>query len=202
MMYGAQRGLAGPQKAMAVLLGINQNGQAITLSKQLREAGVSNGAPLAKHAKTGGRPLSFAQTFPTGTHAMWLYYWRGSVGINPMSDVKTIVVPPPQMVANMRVGNMDGFCVGQPWGARAICDKIGFTATTTQQIWPDHPEKVLGTTCAFIEQYQKPSMLPTRMLRSEEHTSELQSRENLVCRLLLEKKNTIPVRCARPMIPA
>ena len=153
MMYGAQLGLAGPQKDMAVLMGLNQNGQAITLSKQLREAGVTNGAQLAEHVKKGGNPLTFAQTFPTGTHAMWLYYWLGSLGINPMSDVKTIVVPPPQMVANMRVGNMDGFCVGEPWGARAIFDKIGFTATTTQQIWPDHPEKVLGTTRAFIEQY-------------------------------------------------
>lgn len=153
MMYGAQLGLAGPQRDMAVLMGLNQNGQAITLSKQLREAGVTNGAQLAEHVKEGGNPLTFAQTFPTGTHAMWLYYWLASVGINPMSDVKTIVVPPPQMVANMRVGNMDGFCVGEPWGARAIFDKIGFTATTTQQIWPDHPEKVLGTTRAFIEQY-------------------------------------------------
>jgi nitrate/nitrite transport system substrate-binding protein len=153
MMYGAQLGLAGPQKDMAVLMGLNQNGQAITLSKQLREAGVTNGAQLAAHVKKGGTPLTFAQTFPTGTHAMWLYYWLGSLGINPMSDVKTIVVPPPQMVANMRVGNMGGFCVGEPWGARAIFDKIGFTATTTQQIWPDHPEKVLGTTRAFIEQY-------------------------------------------------
>src|SRR5690554_1653930 len=62
MMYGAQLGLAGPQKDMAVLMGINQNGQAITLSKQLREAGVSNGAQLAKHVKKGGRPLTFAQT--------------------------------------------------------------------------------------------------------------------------------------------
>ncbi|CAD5110191.1 CmpA/NrtA family ABC transporter substrate-binding protein [Zestomonas carbonaria] len=153
MMYGAQLGLAGPQKDMALLMGLNQNGQAITLSRQLREAGVTNGAQLAERVKQGGNPLTFAQTFPTGTHAMWLYYWLGSLGINPMSDVKTIVVPPPQMVANMRVGNMDGFCVGEPWGARAIFDKIGFTAVTTQQIWPDHPEKVLGTTRAFVEQY-------------------------------------------------
>jgi nitrate/nitrite transport system substrate-binding protein len=146
-------GIAGPQKDMAVLMGLNQNGQAITLSKQLKETGVTNGAQLAEHVKKGGNPLTFAQTFPTGTHAMWLYYWLASLGINPMSDVKTIVVPPPQMVANMRVGNMDGFCVGEPWGARAIADKIGFTAVTTQQIWPDHPEKVLGATRAFIEQY-------------------------------------------------
>jgi len=67
--------------------------------------------------------------------------------------VKTITVPPPQMVANMRVGNMDGFCVGEPWGARAIADKIGFTTCTTQDIWVDHPEKTLGTTLEFVQKY-------------------------------------------------
>jgi nitrate/nitrite transport system substrate-binding protein len=70
-----------------------------------------------------------------------------------MKDVKTIVIPPPQMVANMRVGNMDGYCVGEPWGARAIFDKIGFTTTTTQGIWKNHPEKVLGTTKEFVTKY-------------------------------------------------
>jgi nitrate/nitrite transport system substrate-binding protein len=72
----------------------------------------------AADAKPG--EYTFAQTFPTGTHAMWLYYWLAAHGINPMKDVKTITVPPPQMVANMRVGNMDGFCVGEPWNNRAI----------------------------------------------------------------------------------
>jgi nitrate/nitrite transport system substrate-binding protein len=81
---------------------------------------------------------------------MWLYYWLAAHGINPFKDVKNITVPPPQMVANMRVGNMDGFCVGEPWNNRAIVDKIGFTAvTTTQDIWVDHPEKVLGTTAEW-----------------------------------------------------
>ena len=74
------------------------------------------------------REYTFAQTFPTGTHAMWLYYWLAASGINPMKDAKVITVPPPQMVANMRVGNMDGFCVGEPWGHRAIMDGIGITA--------------------------------------------------------------------------
>ena len=84
---------------------------------------------------------------------MWLYYWLAANGINPMQDAKAITVPPPQMVANMRVGNMDGFCVGEPWGARAIADKIGFTAETTQAIWKDHPEKTLGTTAEFVQKY-------------------------------------------------
>jgi nitrate/nitrite transport system substrate-binding protein len=55
------------------------------------------------------------------------------------------------MVANMRVGNMDGFCVGEPWNHRAIADGIGITAITTQDVWKDHPEKVLGTTAEFVQ---------------------------------------------------
>ena len=84
---------------------------------------------------------------------MWLNYWLAANGINPIKDVKNIVVPPPQMVANMRIGNMDGYCVGEPWNARAIYDKVGYTVTTTQDIWTDHPEKVLGTTAEFVAKH-------------------------------------------------
>ena len=150
LLYGVTLGVAGPKKDMAVLMGLNHNGQAITLSNQLKDKGVTDGAALKKLIDRKEREYTFAQTFPTGTHAMWIYYWLGAHGINPFTDVKTITVPPPQMVANMRVGNMDGYCVGEPWNARAIWDKIGFTATTTQDIWKDHPEKVLGTTAEFV----------------------------------------------------
>ncbi len=153
LIYGVQLGIGGPQRDMAVLMTLNQNGQAITLSNQLKEKGVTDGRSLKRLVDTDKREYTFAQTFPTGTHAMWLYYWLAAHGINPMKDVKTIVVPPPQMVANMRVGNMDGYCVGEPWGARAIYDKIGFTATTTQDIWTDHPEKVLGCSREFVNKY-------------------------------------------------
>ena len=144
---------SGPKKDMAVLMGLNQNGQAITLSKKLADKGAVDAASLAKLMNDEKRDYTFAQTFPTGTHAMWLYYWLASVGVNPLKDAKVITVPPPQMVANMRVGNMDGYCVGEPWGHRAIADGIGITATTTQDIWPDHPEKVLGTTAEFVKKY-------------------------------------------------
>ena len=153
LVYGVHLGLAGPKKDMAVLMTLNHNGQAITLSKKLADKGAVNGAGLARLMAAEKREYTFAQTFPTGTHAMWLYYWLAANGIDPMKDAKAITVPPPQMVANMRVGNMDGFCVGEPWNHRAIMDGIGFTATTTQDIWKDHPEKVLGTTSEFVQKY-------------------------------------------------
>ena len=151
LIYGVHLGTAGPKKDMAVLMTLNNNGQAITLSKKLADKGAVDGPSLAKMMATDKREYTFAQTFPTGTHAMWIYYWMAASGINPLKDAKSIVVPPPQMVANMRIGNMDGFCVGEPWGQRAIMDGIGVTAITTQDIWKDHPEKVLGTTSEFVQ---------------------------------------------------
>lgn len=153
LIYGVHMGTAGPKKDMAVLMSINNNGQAITLSKTLADKGAVDGPSLAKFMAANKRDYTFAGTFPTGTHAMWIHYWLAASGINPISDAKLITVPPPQMVANMRVGNMDGFCVGEPWNHRAIIDGIGVTAITTQDIWKDHPEKTLGTTAEFVKKY-------------------------------------------------
>lgn len=152
LLYGLELGIAGKPKPMANLMTLNQNGQAITLSSDLAEQGVRDVEGLKK--LIGQQPpgtYTFAHTFPTGTHAMWLYYWLASAGINPFDDVRTVVVPPPQMVMNMRIGNMVGFCVGEPWNARAINDRIGFTAATSQSIWPEHPEKILGTRKEWVD---------------------------------------------------
>jgi nitrate/nitrite transport system substrate-binding protein len=152
LIYGLHLGVSGPKKDMAILMTLNHNGQAITLSKKLADHGGVDGRSVAALMQKEKREYTFAQTFPTGTHAMWLYYWLAANGVHPFKDVKSIVVPPPQMVANMRVGNMDGFCVGEPWGHRAIADGIGVTGITTQDIWKDHPEKVLGCTAEFVKQ--------------------------------------------------
>jgi len=153
LVYGVHLGTNGPKKDMAVMMTLNNNGQGLTLSKKLAEKGAGNLEGLVALMKKEPREYTFAQTFPTGTHAMWLYYWLASAGVNPFKDVKSIVVPPPQMVANMRVGNMDGFSVGEPWNHRAIIDGIGVSAATSQDVWKDHPEKVLGTTGEYASKY-------------------------------------------------
>ena len=153
MPLASTMGLAGsPVKPMVIPWLLNRNGQAITLNNKLKAAGVRTPQqlkPLADKAKASGDPLTFAMTFPPGTHAMWTRYWLGSGGIHPDKDVNLIVIPPAQMVANMKIDKMDGFCVGEPWNNRAIQDGIGFTAITTQKMWKDHPEKV----CAFTEEF-------------------------------------------------
>ena len=155
MPIASTMGLAGsPQKPMIVPWLLNRNGQAITLANKYKGEISEDPAalrPFVDGAKASGMPLSFAMTFPPGTHAMWIRYYLGAGGINPDSDVALITVPPPQMVANMKIGKMDGFCVGEPWNARAIADDIGFTGITTQAIWKDHPEKVCAFTAEFAD---------------------------------------------------
>jgi len=153
MPFASTMGLAGsPVKPMVIPWLLNRNGQAITLNNRLKKAGVKvakDVKPLVEHAKSSGDPLTFAMTFPPGTHAMWIRYWLASGGIHPDKDVTLITIPPAQMVANMKVDKMDGFCVGEPWNNRSIVDGIGYTVTTTQKMWKDHPEKV----CAFTEDF-------------------------------------------------
>src|ERR1043166_582137 len=156
MPIASTMGLAGsPKKPMIIPWLMNRNGQATTLKAEWKGkvAGDPKALqPFVQKAKNLGEPLTFAMTFPPGTHAMWMRYYLAAGGINPgdangaNADITLITVPPAQMVANMKIGKMDGFCVGEPWGARAIGDGIGFTSVTTQDIWKDHPEKV----CAFL----------------------------------------------------
>ena len=153
LIYGVHMGIGGPKKDMANLMTINNNGQGLSLSKQLANKGATDLEGLVALMKKEPREYTFAQTFPTGTHAMWLYYWLASAGINPMKDVKSVVVPPPQMVANARVGNMDGFSVGEPWNHRGIMDGVSIHAASSQDVWKDHPEKILGTTAEFVQKH-------------------------------------------------
>lgn len=131
---------------MYILARLNYNNQAISIAAKYKEDGIGKDASLFKPwiesaKKRGGKPLTFAMTFPTGTHNYWIRYWLAAGGVDPDQDVATIVIPPPQMVANMRVGNMDAFCVGEPWNQQLINQRIGYTGVQTQEIWKDHPEK-------------------------------------------------------------
>ena len=80
---------------------------------------------------------------------MLLHYWLAAHGIDPVRDARVMTVPPSQMVAALRAGQMDGFCAGEPWGYKAVVDGVGVTAASSGAIWPDHPGKVLGTSAAF-----------------------------------------------------
>ncbi len=159
MPIASTMGLLGsPKKPMVIPWLLNRNGQAITIKKALKGKVAADPKalkPLVDAAKAAGKPLAFAMTFPPGTHAMWMRYYLGAGGINPDKDVSLPTIPPPQMVANMKIDKMDGFCVGEPWNLRAIDEGIGYTAITTQEMWKDHPEKVFAFTADFAAKNPK-----------------------------------------------
>ena len=140
---------------MSIVARLNLDSQGISVSQEYKDAGAGlDAAPLKDvfaAKKASGKDVTVAMTFPGGTHDLWLRYWLAAGGIDPNSDVTTIVVPPPQMVANMKVGNMDAFCVGEPWNEQLVNQGIGFTATTTGELWKGHPEKALALRNDFIE---------------------------------------------------
>ncbi len=140
---------------MYILARLNLDAQAISVANEYKDLKVTTDAsPLkAAFAKkiADGKKVSVAMTFPGGTHDLWIRYWLAAAGIDPDKDVSTIVVPPPQMVANMKVGNMDAFCVGEPWGEQLVNQNIGFSACSTGEIWAKHPEKALGMRAAWVD---------------------------------------------------
>ncbi|KQY45535.1 ABC transporter substrate-binding protein [Agrobacterium tumefaciens] len=140
---------------MALIARLNLDSQGISVAKEYAETGVQLDASKLKAAfekkKAEGKEIKAAMTFPGGTHDLWIRYWLAAGGIDPDKDVSTIVVPPPQMVANMKVGNMDVFCVGEPWNEQLVNQGIGFTACTTGELWKGHPEKALGMRADWVE---------------------------------------------------
>ena len=152
LAYGVQLGLGGPQTDMAILMTLNRNGQAISVSNQLAQKLQQGQSLAASFAALGHKPV-FAQTFPTGTHAMWLNYWLAANGIHPLHDVESVVIPPPQMAEALAQGELDGFCAGEPWHTVAQSMHAGRMLIPSAMVWPMHPEKALTCRREFVALY-------------------------------------------------
>ena len=140
MPFSVASGVSGSGTDLKLAMILNNNGQAITLKKDLAGAGYGNLQEARKLLDS--RTPTLAMTYPGGTHDLWLRYWLKATKADA-SKIKIIPIPPAQMVQNMKVGNMDGYCVGEPWNAVAVAQDIGFTHIATQDLWLHHPEKAL-----------------------------------------------------------
>jgi nitrate/nitrite transport system substrate-binding protein len=141
MPFSVATGIGGTgQRSLRVAMILNNNGQSITLSKDYASVGYGD-LDKARAALQAKAP-TLAMTFPGGTHDTWLRYWLKAAKVDA-NTLKIITIPPPQMVANMKVDAMDGYCVGEPWNAQAVAQGIGFTHLNSQDIWKHHPEKAL-----------------------------------------------------------
>lgn len=142
---------------MYLLARLNLDSQCISVAAEYAALKVGLDASPFKVAlekkKAAGQAVKAAMTFPGGTHDCWIRYWLAAGGIDPDKDIETIVVPPPQMVANMKVGTMDCFCVGEPWNEQLKNQKIGYTAINTGELWNKHPEKSFAMRADWVDKH-------------------------------------------------
>ncbi|WP_341883520.1 CmpA/NrtA family ABC transporter substrate-binding protein [Synechococcus sp. UW140] len=147
---------------MLILARLNTQGQAISGSKEFLDEKLKVKAPnlietVDKKNKTGDK-FKAAVTFPGGTHDLWMRYWMAANGVDPDKNADLVVIPPPQMVANMQSGTMDVFCVGEPWNERLVNKKLGYTITQTGEIWKEHPEKAFTMRADWVKKNPNASL--------------------------------------------
>lgn len=145
---------------MVTLARLNLQGQGISASKDFlaNKLTVDNKAGLeaaVAGAAEKGKKFKGAVTFPGGTHDLWMRYWLAANGVDPNKTADLVVIPPPQMVANMQTGTMDSFCVGEPWNQRLVNKKLGYTIAQTGEIWKLHPEKAFSMRADWVEKNPK-----------------------------------------------
>ncbi|MCP9850960.1 nitrate ABC transporter ATP-binding protein [Cyanobium sp. Morenito 9A2] len=134
-----------PPTPVISALTLSRNGNAISLHRRFAEAGVHSLADLkAWTVANPGRKPVLAMVHPASMHNLILRAWLASGGMEPGRDVELIVIPPPQMVATLKAGSIDGFCVGEPWNSRAVQEGLGTVIATDGELWNGHCEKVLG----------------------------------------------------------
>lgn len=173
---------------MNILARLNLNGQGISLANTYADLNVGVDSSPLKEAfakgKSAGKEMKCAVTFPGGTHDLWMRYWLAAGGIDPNKDVSTIVVPPPQMVANIKVNNMEAFCVGEPWPAQAVNQKIAYGAITTGEFWKDHPEKAFTMRADWVEANPKAAKALTMAVQEAQIWCDDAANKEEMCKII------------------
>jgi len=142
MPLAMSMGLGSTQMPMNVASIQNTNGQAITLHVKHKD----------KRDPKSWKGFKFAVPFEYSMHNFLLRYYLAENGLNPDTDVQIRVTPPPEMVANLRAGNIDGFLGPDPFNQRAVYDEVGFIHILSKEIWDGHPCCAFGVSDAFIQQ--------------------------------------------------
>ncbi|MEM9446685.1 MAG: CmpA/NrtA family ABC transporter substrate-binding protein [Verrucomicrobiota bacterium] len=156
LVFSAQLGIRCQQRDCVTGLVINSHGNAITISKKLFDAGVVNAKGMATRIslESKKRSYTFGTVSMVSSHYFLLTQWLKSGGINPDKDVRVVVLPPSLMAVNMKEGNIDGFCAGEPWNSLTALEGVGVIINTSEELAPGHPEKVLLASREFVDNYR------------------------------------------------
>jgi len=177
---------------MYLLARLNINGQAISVAEKFKDLKVGLQSKLLKEsvnkAKADKKSIKVAMTFPGGTHDLWMRYWLAAGGINPDQDVILQAVPPPQMVANMKVGTVDAFCVGEPWNAQLVSQKLGYTALSTGELWNNHPEKAFAMRQDWVDKNPNATQaLLMAIMEAQQWCDQAENKEEM-CKICADRK--------------
>ncbi|TVQ45923.1 MAG: ATP-binding cassette domain-containing protein [Gloeocapsa sp. DLM2.Bin57] len=185
MPLGMTIGAGGKQPIpMVSAMVLSRNGNAITLGNKFTD--VNNASDLkAAISKTPDTIHSLGMVHPASMHNLLLRYWLASGEIDPDNDVNLVVIPPSQMVHNLKAGNIDGYCVGEPWNSLAVHENLGFVVATDLDIWNSHPEKVLGVREDWVAKYPQTHLaLIKALLRACEYCDDPRNREEILALLV------------------
>ena len=141
MPLAISMGAGSNQVPMNVATIQNTNGQAITLANKHKD----------KRDPRQWKGFKFAVPFEYSMHNFLLRYYVAEHGLNPDTDIQIRVVPPPEMVANLRAGNIDGYLGPDPFNQRAVYEEVGFLHILTKELWDGHPCCAFGTSTEFIQ---------------------------------------------------
>ncbi|MBW4518890.1 MAG: nitrate ABC transporter ATP-binding protein [Scytolyngbya sp. HA4215-MV1] len=179
MTLGFKENVPVPMTSAMVM---SRNGNAITLDERLYREGVRTLDDFkAVLSKTPDNVHTLGIVHTTSMHNLMLRYWLATSSIDPDEDVSLAVIPPAQMVANLMSDNIDGYCTGEPWNARAVYENQGFVMATDLDIWPGHPEKVLGVREDWAHQYPQTHIaLVKALLEACEYCDDRRNREEIL----------------------
>ncbi len=169
---------------------LTRNGNAITLGRKFYDQGVRSREDFKRYleADRSGKKHTLGMVHPFSMHNLMLRYWLAGANIDPDHDVNLVVIPPPQMVANLQAGNIDGYCTGEPWNARAVHEGLGFVPVTDLDIWAGHPEKILGLKESWAEANPKTHLaLIKALIEAGHYCADLAHREEIT-QLITQKK--------------
>ncbi len=203
MLWSAQLGLGCPPAEVLTALVLNLNGNAITLSRALWDAGVRDAATLREHARTrrSRQPLTFGVVFPFSSHHLMLRGWLRSAGLDADRDVRIVVVPPAQMFRNLSAHTIDGFCAGEPWNTLAVREGAGWCPTWSAALDPGHVEKVVMVTRRFAEtRVAEHAALVRALVEAAAWCDEPQNRERLADLLAGATHLNLPARVIAPAL--
>jgi ABC-type nitrate/sulfonate/bicarbonate transport system substrate-binding protein len=136
---------------------LSLNGNAITLSEDLWKQGVRDAATLRQHLRSlrGRNPFTFGIVSQYSSHGFLLRKWLTEAGLQPDTDFRLVVVPPPQMPGNLEAGHLNGYCAGEPWNSEAVARGTGWIVATSARLAPFHPEKVLAIRPDFATRHEE-----------------------------------------------